>query len=359
MSNIIQTGGLSPVLADGTQSQIQSPGRIAAGKTIRIHESPEFARIAAYWLNQYGFAVCPSNTSKDGTKTTPRMSTKGCYLQKHFSHPDKPIFDNSYTGFTVIDTPDYRFLFLDLDLHKSDILTARMVCDQLGISEEMFRQSRFQSNLTGDSVHLLFRCDRDMMQALATDDKRFEQGTETSFKTSMTSEHDYRIPENVEFKLQRHFGNVRLKPDKVLYLKDRSEFPLIPETLKNIITDIKARNEENIMHRVIGAQEALKARENRPVIASTTAEEYKEKYINDFVNGVLSDITNASAMRENVINKKSFRMGQYCENFKLDHSETLELLLNAALATGQEYRIAKSAVKRGFYAGLKKSKQKY
>ena len=358
-NNTEDIAGGSNVLADGTRNKTQSPRKKAAGKRIRIHNTQEFCRIAAYWLNQYGFAVVPANTSTDGKDTKPRLLTKDRFLQAHFAPPNTPIFDNSYTGFTIIDTPEYKFLFLDFDLHKRKTLSARMACQQLGISEDMFKAARFQTNRTGDSVHLLFRCDYDLARELRTDDKRFEQNSETAHKTSITSEQDSRIPEDVELKLQRGFGNVRLKPDKILYLKDRSEFPLIPDTLRNIIMDVKAKNEEAIMHRMIAAQEAIKARENRPLTASTKAEEYKEKYINDFVNGVLSDITNASVMRENVINAKSFRAGQYCENFKLDQNETIELLLQAALSTGQEYRIAKSAVKRGFSAGLKKAKQKF
>ena len=341
-----------PVLDSVVQhTQESRPARI------ELPPSSQFAREAAFHLNRCNYAVIPANNIKDGdrVKSVPKLKTiKGFWQQNQLGDPQGNLFNNAESAFAVVDNDMYKFLFIDLDLHKLGSLSTRDACGLLGIDEALYRSSMFQAHLSKRSIHLLFRLDNEMMELFRLDQWREENNMDRYFKSQMITTSDSRIPENVELKLRPDYGNVRLKPDKRIFLKTRDQFPIIPDYLKEIVMDIRNRNEQMINEQIQQAELASYRRQNMNMNELNADQQRRYKYGQKALNRIIEDIKNTKTYRQNNINNNVFRVGRVAVDWQLDLDLTYDLLLNASLSTGIQRKRGIDTVRNAWKQGLSK-----
>ena len=323
---------------------------------VELADSPHFAKDAHYYLSTMNYAIIPATREDDGS-TIPKVKIKNKYLQEQIADINNKAFNNAYSAFAVVDNNTVKFLFIDLDLHKNGSLTPREACNQLQIDPSVFKQARFQTSLDGRSVHLLFRLDNETLQLFREDQKQADNNRSRCFTTDMKTNHDERIPLNVELKLHPAFGNVRLKPNKRLYLKSRNEFPLITNHLKEIILDIKNRNEQAINEQKEKARQAEIRMQNMSMADLDEDQKGRRNKGAALLKGCLNDIRNCSGGRFQTINDKVLKVGSFAVDGQIDQTSAFELLLEAALSTGYPRKKTITTVKDAWRDGLKNPKR--
>ena len=318
---------------------------------VELADSPHFAKDAHYYLSPMNYAIIPATREDDGS-TIPKVKIKNKHLQEQIADINNNAFNNAYSAFAVVDNMETKFLFIDLDLHKNGSLTPREACNQLQIDPSVFKQARFQTSLDGRSVHLLFRLDNETLQLFREDQKQADNNRSRCFATDMKTNHDERIPLNVELKLHPAFGNVRLKPKKRLYLKSRNEFPSITDHLKGIVLDIKNRNEQAIKEQKQKAKEAEIRMKNMSMADLDEDQKGRRNKGQGLLTGCLEDIRNCSGGRFRIINDKVLKVGSFAVDGQIDQTSAFELLLEAALSTGYPRKKTITTVNAAWKKGL-------
>ena len=326
--------------------------RTVSGKNwVEIEPSPQFARDCAYYLNPLHYGIIPANE-----EAVPAIKIKDRYLQSKLANPSDKVFNNAPFGYAVIDDLETKFLFADLDLHKKGSLLTHEACYQLGISKELYYKAMFQASKDKPSIHLLFRLDNEMLQLFREDQQLRPENHDRYFKSKMTSDNDSRIPENVELKLHPSFGNVRLKPGKRLLLKQRNEFPLITNYLKEIVLDIMNDNKTRTLRQIERANEAAKRTQN--LSQSDLNEEQKRRCDmgRALLDGCIRDIKSCTGNRHDLINEKALKVASYSADGMIDLNLAYDKLLAAAFTTGYSKKECVTTIKTAFRDGVKPAK---
>ena len=333
--------------------QTGNPGNIQADRPrwVELADSPHFAKEVYYHLSVSGYAIVPARRENDGS-TIPKVKIKNRYLQKQIADINNKVFNDAPSAFAIVDNMETKFLFIDLDLHKPNSLPTHEACYNLGIDKRLYYKSMFQARKDGKSVHLLFRLDDEMLRLFREDQKRAENNQGRYFTTEMKTKHDERIPLNVELKIHSAFGNVRLKPEKRLYLKSRDEFPLITNFLKSIVLDIMSTNKDNVIQQKQRADEAAKKRQAITFEDLSEEQERRCQKGIKLLNGCLNDIKGCTGGRWEMINKKTLKVAHYAVDGGLDQNAAYDQLLNAAFLTGYSRKKCIDTVRNAWAYGL-------
>lgn len=321
-------------------SASQSPNTV---RKVRLQTGAGFSRGAATLFNPLGYAVVPKFIGRDGKEHY--KPYKGRYQQDLICPVGDTAFNNSEMALLVVDDPGYHFAFVDCDLHKG-ATTAAMVREQFQLSNETFERSVIQSTSDAKSIHLLFRIPADLWKQIEQDTQR--QG-EKSFVTSIKNTVDSRVPADVEIKLHRQYQQIRLKPDKVLFVKGKSEFPVLPGYLQSIVTDVRDQRQASIDQR-----QQARAAAPAPTCDMNRLQKRRRGWGMGLLNDLIGEITGlVSGDRHNGINDRALRIGHYIESCQLDYSYVYEKLMEAGRITGLEESSIREAVTSGLRDGQK------
>ena len=319
-------------------SASQSPNSV---RKVRLQTGAGFSRGAATLFNPLGYAVVPKFIGRDGKEHY--KPYKGRYQQDLICPVNDTSFNNSQMALLVVDDPQYHFAFVDCDLHKGTT-TAAMVREQFQLSNETFERSVIQSTSDAKSIHLLFRIPADLWKQIEQDTQR--QG-EKSFVTSIKNTVDSRVPADVEIKIHRQFQQIRLKPGKVLFVKKRSEFPVLPGYLQSIITDVRDRKQASIDQR----QQARAAAKPADTSNLNRLQKRKHAWAMTKVDRKVEVIQGLTGDRHNQINNLALEVGHYIDSCQLDYNYVREKLMAAGRTTGLEESRLKEAVDSGLNDG--------
>lgn len=313
-------------------------------RRIKLKEGPGFSRAAAEAFNPLNYGVVPQFTGKDGKLHY--KPYKNLYQQFAICLVNDASFNDSRMSLLIVDDDEYHFVFVDCDLHKDGSLTAKQVREQLGIDYETFSQAVIQSTEDATSIHLLFRIPADLWNQIVEDTARTG---EKAFKTSIKDSDDSRVPQNVEIKLHRQYQQIRLKPGKVLFCKEKSEFPMLPESIRTIITDARDSKQAEIDRR-------QQARANaRPVDTTdlNRLEKRRHGWAMTKVRRKVEEIQGLTCDRHNQINNCGLEIGHYIDSCQLDYNYVYEELMAAGRTTGLEENRIREAVISGLRDGRK------